>query len=258
MALYVHRRALNKSVEIKSKITQENMKQHGKSKTAGKVVHENTNQRKEIEKQLLSLENRLNRLKCEESVTLKKVDETAQQAEKALASKMRHKEDLAIKELRNKKREESLQRRKAEINHEREETKMRASTAVLEMLKNRYNQAHTMKKMAEQCKSRERERRRLEDEKKKAVKDSIKTWIKTSKMTRSQNENLSQQAINNNYLERARMEKERAKELMARCKQMEEEEQELVRKVGQSRGLHMSKINELQNIKAINVNSQAY
>jgi len=250
---YVERRIMNRSVELKSIIYQENKEHLTKGKTAGKVVLGETNQRKEIERQLTSLENRLNRLKVEEENALKKVDNTNKEAEQALANKLRHKEDLVAKEIKNRKREESMQKRKNEINQEREETKMKASTAVLELLKSRYNQAQKMKKIAEEGKAREEERRRREEEKKKAVKEGIKTWIKSTKTIKVHNENLTRKNSGVNYSEKARMEKERAQDLLSKCKQLEEMEQEMLNRLGQTRALHVAKLNDLRNIQSVNV-----
>ena len=249
LSLYMERKHLNRSLELKTAIREANSKAHSKSRASGKIILETKNQRKEIATQVSSLENRIKKLRQEENQTMKRMEQASREIEKTLAVKNRKQGESVEKEQRSKAREESTQKRRAEINTGRDKAKMNASNAVMEMLKGRYVNAQTMKKEADEKKRVELERRKQEEERKRAVKEGIKSWIQSSKTVRSSQEGFMQKRNSVNYVERAKMEREKAQELIARSKELEDYERELIGQLTKAHEEYKARIGELQKIK---------
>ena len=212
--------------------------------------------RKTLEKQVEILENRLNKLKAEENVMSKKIKDTTSKTENILTSKRRRQDELVMRDLRNKKREEDLNRKKMELLREREENRNNLKKSKLYNFKNKHDVAYTMKVDNAYHKALKDDFKRRREERNKELISKVQGVSNLSMSIRQCKDLSKKDDVNHKYADRVEKDKEKADLLAAKCKELERQEHQMLEKLSQTYNLHKEKIVELE--KAFTMRVQPY
>jgi len=249
LSSYINKRVQDRSFELRLSTLEENKKAQLQSQAKGKMILNSITQRREIEKQVDALENRIKRLRTEELLAQKKVEQANEKARKFLATKMRYQEELEAKNLLNKQKEEMIKKRRQELAKEREEAKEKAKKAIIERWRAKFENAYAAKKVSEDNEALAKAKKLAEDEKKKSSAKKVNGWEKLSKNFKDKKHENSIKKINDKYIDKAKEEKEKAQELAQKYKNLEELEKELIAKISVTKRLYMDKVVELGNLR---------
>jgi len=256
VSLYVEKKARERSSELRVQIKQENKKVQQQGKVAGGDVLNTTNQRREVERQVQCMENRIKRLQFEEMQTQKKINQVMEKTQKVLANKARHEEDLANKQMRIQKKELYEQQRREEIQNQKEEAKLNNKKQKLNRWKNRFEDAYALKKTNDDYAKQAQTKKKEEEEKKKEAARRVREWERMSQKMRNMKKECDAKTNAEKYDVKAQLEKQKAQELEEKIKRLEEIEKELVARAGVTRSLHNAKLAELENSRIMNIKDE--
>jgi len=230
---------------------EESKRMRDAKKRMGGEIFETVNQRKEIEHQVTALETRIKRLQMEERQMIKKINETASKTEKILEAKKRHQEELHNKYLQNKAREEYLEKRRQEINQQRNEVKSHLRDAIIGTYKTKHDIAYTVKQENNYIKM-------LKEQKEQETLEKNKERIKQLNAQHQDFLVKHNRKISGNdakYYERLEEEKRKIYDLNDKYQELEKQEQALLQKLSATYNLHKAKIDQLEKVFSLKVSA---
>jgi chromosome segregation ATPase len=224
-------------------------------KQLGTEVFENVNYRKEVEKQVSMLETRVKRLQQEEKEIIKKINDTSDKTEKIIGMKKQHQEHLVDKANRKKNIEDTTEKRRQEIIQYREDQKNQIQSSVLDSLNKRQLTATSVKNENGNLKD---EKNTKQDETLNKNKDIIKKINETHAEFLARKQALEEQKkekAKSGYNSKLETERKKTEDLQSKFKELEEMEQQLLKKLSNTYNVHQEKINKLE--KAFNLKVSA-
>ena len=243
---YTTSRSPRKYSEFALKRIENERKIHAQSIKLGAEGLDTFLYKKNMEKQVGTLENRLNKLKFEEELMEKKIKETEKKTQKVLACKQRHQEDLQMKEWRAKKKEQDIERRRSSARKDREESREGLRKASLDTFKNKYEIAYGVKVDNQRNKALKEHINKQIEERNKELISMVQKGSNTSMSMRIDKENTKLETANKKYQKVVAHERERAEELNEKCKELELLENQMLERLSQSYSIHKAKVIELE------------
>jgi len=211
-------------------------------------VFDSLNQRKEIERQVDILESRIRRLQIEENEMVKKINDTTDKTEKILDVKRRHQEDLFNRFMSTKNHNNGLDKKRQEINKEREDHKTNLREAMLGNYKNKHDVAYSIKMENNYGKVQKEEKHKETMEKNKTTIKKINETHNDFINTKLTKETEMKETNNSKYVTRLENEKNKTEELNTKYKELERLEQQLLEKLSSTYSVHQAKIQKLEKV----------
>jgi len=253
---YTTSRSPRKYSEFALKRIENERKIHTQSMKLGAEGLDTYLYRKTLEKQVGTLENRLNKLKFEEELMAKKIKETETKTEKILSSKKRHQEDLQMKEWRAKKKEADIERRRMSARRDREESRDGLRKASLDTFKNKYERAYGVKVDNQRNKALKEHINKQIEERNRELISMVQKGSNTSMSIRIDKENKKVEMANKKYETMITNEKGKVDELNEKCKELELLENQMLERLSQSYSIHKAKVMELEKAFTMKVKAE--